>query len=106
MKENAKSYIKVATDLHADLTEPLCGVHQLLLNLFPGPLGRLQASSQLLHLCLHEAQAALLEAVLLPQLLVLPRVLVHLHLQILDEEQDVGRKDDCVSFFKLQIFSK
>ena len=76
-----------ATHLHVELTEPLCGVDQFLLDLFPGPLGRLQASSQLLHLSLHEAQPSLLEAVLLPQLVVLTGVLVHLHLQILGERR-------------------
>lgn len=78
-----------ATHVHVDLTEPLRGVHQLLLYLFAGPLGRLQASPQLLHLPLHEAQAPLLEAVLLPQLIVVTGVLVHLHLQILEERHTI-----------------
>lgn len=81
-------YLGAATHLHVDFTEPLCDVNQLLLDLLAGPLRRLQASSQLLHLRLHEAQTALLETVLLPQLIMLTGVLVHLHLQILHEERD------------------
>lgn len=76
--------------MHVDLTEPLCDIHQLLLYLFSGPLGSFQASSQLLHLPLHQTQAALLETVLLPQLVVLTGVLVHLHLQILEERRCTG----------------
>lgn len=79
-----------ASYLHADLIEPLRHVHQLLLDLFAGPLGCLQASSQLLHLSLHQAHTPLLEAVLLPQLVMQSGVLVHLNLQILDETREIN----------------
>lgn len=82
------SPVRPRTYLHADLTEPLRGVHQFLLNLFACPLGGLQRSPQLLHLPLHEAQSSLLQAVLLPQLVVLTGVLVHLHLQVLEKQNE------------------
>ncbi|KAG9343014.1 hypothetical protein JZ751_015232 [Albula glossodonta] len=69
--------------LHVELIVTLGDLHQLLLNELAGALGGLQPAAHLLDFGLHQAEAPLLQAVLLPQLLVLTGVLVHLHLHVL-----------------------
>ena len=71
--------------LHDELVEPLGGLHQVLLSELASALRGLQASADLLHLPVQQGETTFLQAVLLPQGLVLTAVLIHLHLQVLGE---------------------
>ena len=73
--------------LDAELTVPLGDLRHLLLQQLAGALAALQGRVHLVQLRLQQAQAPLLQAALLPQLLVLPGVLVHLDLQVLGDER-------------------
>lgn len=69
--------------LDMELIVTLSDLHQLLLHEFAWALRGLQPTADLLHLRLEQAEAALLQAILLPQLIVMTGILVHLHLHIL-----------------------
>lgn len=73
--------------LDVDLVVSLCDIHHLLFQHLAGALAALQGWAHLLQLCLQQAQAPLLQVVLLPELLMLPGILVHLDLQILGDKK-------------------